>query len=152
MSLLLLCLTTAAVSAVSALVPVVNIEIYLVGAAALAPPAMAVPLALSATVGAMLGKLVLYYAAQGVVKLPGERVQRGLAKAQAQLEARPRMGKLVYLASATAGIPPYYVMTLAAGAVRMDLTFFLVVGFIGRFLRFAFIVVLPQIARGTFFG
>ena len=56
------------------------------------------------------------------------------------------------VASATAGIPPYYVMTLAAGAIRMDLTFFLVVGFIGRLLRFAFIVVLPQIARGTFFG
>jgi membrane protein YqaA with SNARE-associated domain len=147
MSLLLLCLATFAVSIVSALIPVVNIEIYLLGAAALAPRAMAVPLALSATVGAMIGKVVLYYTARGAVRLPGERLRRGLAAAQAQLEARPRMGKLVYFASATVGLPPYYVMSLAAGACGMNLPFFLVAGFIGRLVRFTAIVLLPQVAE-----
>lgn len=148
MSLLLLCLTTFAFSALSALVPVVNIEIYLLSAAALAPRAMAVPLVIAATVGAMAGKLVLYFAARGVVKLPGERLKRGLETARTQLEQRPRMGKLIYFASASAGIPPYYVMTVAAGAVRMNLPFFLVAGFAGRLIRFAFIVFVPYFARG----
>lgn len=149
MSLFWPCLATFGVSIVSALVPFVNIEIYLLGAAALAPRAMAVPLALSATVGAMVGKVVLYYAARGVVKLPGGRVQRGLAAAQAQLEARPRMGKLVYFASASVGLPPYYVMSLAAGAVGMNLPFFLVAGFVGRLARFVAIVLLPQAAEAV---
>src|SRR5215207_2745429 len=147
MPLILLCVTTFAVSIVSALVPFINIEIYLLGAAALAPRAMAVPLAISATVGAMVGKVVLYHAARGAVRLPGGRVQRGLAAAQAQLEARPRMGKLVYFASATTGLPPYYVMTLAAGACGMNLPFFVAAGFLGRLVRFLAIVLLPQLAE-----
>jgi membrane protein YqaA with SNARE-associated domain len=40
------------------------------------------------------------------------------------------------------------VTTLAAGAVGMNFTFFLVVGFIGRLIRFAAVVALPGLAKG----
>ncbi|HEX5726328.1 MAG TPA: VTT domain-containing protein [Longimicrobiaceae bacterium] len=149
MDYLLLCLSSFAICGVGALVPFVNTEIYLLGASALAPRGMWVPLVVAGTVGAMAGKVLLYYAARGAVKLPGGWVQRRLALAQAQMEARPRVGKLVYLASATAGIPPFYVTTLAAGAVKMNLTYFLLAGFVGRLIRFTAVVLLPQLARGN---
>ena len=149
MSYLLLCLTSFAVCGVGALIPFVNTELYLIAAAAMAPRALWVPLVVSGTVGAMVGKVVLYHAGRGVVHLPGERVQRGVEAMRTRLEARPTVGKLLYAASATAGIPPYYVVTVAAGAMRMNFTFFLVVGFVGRLLRFSVVVLLPQLAKGT---
>ena len=62
MSLLAVWLTTLAVAVASAVIPVINIEIYLLGAAALAPASMAVPLVLAATIGQMAGKVVMYHA------------------------------------------------------------------------------------------
>lgn len=148
MDYFLLCLTSFAVCGVGALVPFVNTEVYLIGAAALTPPELWAPLVVAGTVGAMAGKVLLYYAGRGVVKLPGGRVKRGLEKAQTQMETRPRMGKALYAASALVGVPPFYVTTIAAGAVRMNFTFFLVVGTIGRLIRFAAVVALPAVAAG----
>ena len=149
MEILLLCLTSFAVCGLGALLPFVNTEVYLIGAAALAPRAMWVPLVLSGTVGAMAGKILLYYAGKGVVKLPGGRVKAGVEKMQAKMEARPTAGKVIYAASAFAGIPPFYVTTVAAGAVGMNFTFFLVAGFIGRLARFAAVVAIPAVAKGA---
>jgi membrane protein YqaA with SNARE-associated domain len=96
----------------------------------------------------MAGKVLLYYAGQGMLKLPWQRAQKGLATMQARMEARPTVGKLLYSVSAVVGLPPFYVTTLAAGAVKMKFTFFLVVGFIGRLIRFAAVVALPGVAKG----
>jgi membrane protein YqaA with SNARE-associated domain len=62
------------------------------------------------------------------------------------------VGKLLYAASAVVGIPPFYVTTVAAGAVGMNFAFFLVVGFIGRLIRFALVVALPQMAKAGLGG
>ncbi|HYR06263.1 MAG TPA: hypothetical protein VEQ60_00750, partial [Longimicrobium sp.] len=78
MSLLAVWLTTLGVAVASAVIPVINIELYLLGAAALAPAAMAVPLVLAATIGQMAGKVLMYFAATGAVKLPGKRLQAAL--------------------------------------------------------------------------
>ena len=145
---LLLCLTSFAICGVGALVPFVNTEVYLIGAAALVPRELWPPLVVAGTVGAMAGKVLLYYAGRGVVRLPGGRVKRGLQKAQTQMETRPRVGMALYAVSSLVGIPPFYVTTLAAGAVGMNFTFFLVVGFVGRLIRFALVVALPQYAKG----
>lgn len=145
---LLLCLSSFAICGIGALVPFVNTEVYLIGAAALTPPELWAPLVVAGTVGAMAGKVLLYYAGRGVVKLPGGRVKRGLEKARSQMETRPRVGMALYAASALIGIPPFYVTTLAAGAVRMNIAFFLAVGFVGRLVRFALVVALPALAAG----
>jgi membrane protein YqaA with SNARE-associated domain len=147
-SYLVLCLTSFAVCGIGALLPFVNTELYLMGAAALAPRALWPPLVVAGTVGAMAGKVLLYFAGRGVVKLPGGRVQRGLAKTQARMEERPAVGMALYAVSAVVGLPPFYVTTVAAGAVGMNFVYFLVVGFFGRLLRFAVVVALPQLARG----
>lgn len=152
MEYLLLCLTSFAVCGAGALLPFINTEIYLVGASALMPRAMWVPLVVAGSVGAMAGKVLLYFAGRGVVKLPGGRMQRGLARMQARMEARPATGKLLYTVSAVTGLPPFYVTTIAAGAVRMNFVFFLLVGLAGRLIRFGAFVALPHLAQGWFGG
>jgi membrane protein YqaA with SNARE-associated domain len=148
----LLCLTSFAICGAGALIPFLNTEVYLIGASAMAPRALWVPLVVSGTIGAMAGKVLLYYAGRGVVKLPGGRVQRGLARMQARMEEKPLVGKLLYAASAVVGVPPFYVTTVAAGAVGMNFMFFLVVGFFGRLIRFALVVALPQMAKAGLGG
>lgn len=145
---LLLCLTSFAVCGLGALIPFLNTEVYLIGAAALTPRELWPPLVVAGTVGAMAGKVLLYFAGRGVVRLPGGRVKRGLAAMQARMEARPAAGMALYAVSSLVGIPPFYVTTVAAGAVGMNFTFFLVIGFVGRLVRFAAVVALPGMAAG----
>lgn len=152
MEYVLLCLTSFAICGAGALIPFLNTEVYLIGASAMAPRSLWVPLVVSGTIGAMAGKVLLYYAGRGVVKLPGGRVQRGLARMQARMEEKPLVGKLLYAASAVVGVPPFYVTTVAAGAVGMNFMFFLVVGFFGRLIRFALVVALPQMAKAGLGG
>ena len=143
-----ICLTSFLICGLGALLPFVNTEVYLIGAAALMPKPLWTPLVIAGSVGAMAGKVLLYYAGRGVVKLPWKRAQKGLATMQARMEAKPAAGKLLYSVSAVFGLPPFYVTTVAAGAVGMNFTFFLVVGFIGRLIRFAAVVALPAVAKG----
>lgn len=150
MSLLLVWLATLGVALASAVIPVINIEIYLLGAAALAPPAMAVPLVLAATIGQMIGKVVMYFAGTGAVKLPGKRLQAALERMNATLRDRPRSGGALVFASAASGFPPFFMVTVAAGAARMNLAAFIVLGFLGRLIRFAVIVALPHLAKELF--
>ena len=147
MSLLAVWLTTFGVAVLSAMVPVVNIEIYLLGASALAPRQMVIPLVVAATLGQVIGKIGLYYAGTGALKVRGKRLQEALMKMNTQMQARPRMGGALVFVSATAGVPPYYLVTLAAGAARMNLPMFLVLSLIGRLIRFAVVVAVPQLAR-----
>lgn len=147
MSYLVLCLTSFAVCGAGALLPFLNTEVYLVGAAALTPRPLWVPLVLSGTVGAMAGKVLLYYAGKGVVRIPNRKVRSGMEAMQAKMAARPLWAKWIYAVSALVGLPPYYLTTVAAGAIEMNFAFFLVIGFIGRLVRFGIVVMLPELAR-----
>jgi len=149
MSPLAVWLTTFGVCVVSAMIPVVNAEIYLLSASALAPRSLVVPLILAATLGQMVGKVVMYYAARGAVKLPWRWMERGIGAVEARFRNREGLGGLVLFSSATAGFPPFYAVTVAWGLLRMRLAHFLVVGFIGRLLRFTVVVLLPQLAKNS---
>jgi membrane protein YqaA with SNARE-associated domain len=152
MESLLLCLTSFAVCGAGALLPFVNTEIYLVGASALAPRAMLVPLVVAGSVGAMAGKVLLYLAGRGIVKLPRGRMQQRLEAMQARMEARPHVAKLIYAVSSIVGLPPFYVTTIAAGAVEMNFAFFLLAGLAGRLIRFGAFVALPHLGWHWFGG
>jgi membrane protein YqaA with SNARE-associated domain len=147
MSLLAVWLTTFGVAVLSAVIPVVNIEIYLLGASALAGREMVIPLIVAGTLGQVIGKIALYYAGTGALKLPGKRLQAALQKMNTQMQTRPRTGGALVFASATLGLPPFYLVTLAAGAAKMNLPMFLAVSLVGRLIRFAVVVAVPQLAR-----
>lgn len=147
MSLLAAFATTFAVCIAGSIVPLINTEIYLVSAVALSPPAYVVPLVIAASVGQMVGKVVMYYAGRGVLKLPSERVRTRMVAMQARIQARPRAGAAVLLTSATVGLPPLYVVAIACGAARMNLASFIVLGTVGRLIHFTAVAAIPQLVK-----
>lgn len=145
MTLLLAWLTTFAVGVGGAVIPLINCEVYLLGAVALAPKHFTVPLVIAVALGQTAGKILMYYAGEGVLRLPIRHVQKGLEAMQAKMTERPAWGKAVFFASAVFSVPPLYVTALAAGAVRMNLVFFVVACGVGRLLHFAGVALLPEI-------
>jgi len=132
---------------ISGLIPFVNAEIFLLAASAAVPRELALPLILAATAGQMTAKAAMYGAGRGVLNLPGERMRRWVADAEARARTRPVTGGGIVLVSAASGVPPFYVMSIACGMLRFEFVRFLTLGFIGRFIRFGAIVLGPQIGK-----
>jgi membrane protein YqaA with SNARE-associated domain len=147
MSPLLTVLATYGVLLLSAVVPFVNAELYLIAAAALAPRDLLVPLIVAATLGQMTGKLLMYYAGRGAVHLPSARVRRAIATVRTRYADRSALGDLTILASASVGLPPFYVVSIAAGMLGIHVARFAALGTVGRAARFAAIVLAPQLFR-----
>ena len=95
-------------------------------------PVPSMPLVvLGCATGQMAGKGGL----NAVMRWPPERVQRVLAKAQAMGE-RPFYPGGATFTGAASGLPPGYLTTLAAGAARLPVAFFLLAGLLGYLVRY----------------
>lgn len=140
----------------SALLPVFNTELYLVGLAAAQPQLHWALLGLTAAVGQMIGKVVFYYAGRGVPMLPArlrrdpdrQRAVRWAHRVQRfqEFSQQRRMWTVgTLLASALIGLPPFAATSVLAGWARVRLVTFLVTGLIGRFIRFAAVAAFPSL-------
>ncbi len=129
---------------VSALVPLVNIEAYLGVRGSVSGAGSVWLLGFAAALGQMLGKLVWYYLGASSLHWGWVRRRIETPKAQARLEKwrvrtheRPVVtGGLVFL-SAFSGFPPFAIVAVLAGQLRMQLAVFFTLGLAGRWLRFA---------------
>ncbi len=133
-------------SIVSALVPWVNGEVVLLSLTALAhSPWARLMLVLSASAGQMAGKCVLYWAGKGVIPLKSGRMKEAISVWKGRLEKSPsKLLSLVFVSSAV-GIPPFYVITILAGALRVRFGPFFTVGACGRLARFGVLAFVPWI-------
>jgi membrane protein YqaA with SNARE-associated domain len=134
---------TFLVAVVSAVVPFVYIEAYLLAVVALVPEGTATwILGPVAALGQMAGRSALYWGARGVA---GACATRG---EQARITGlRQRMAVMNPVAvngftfvSALLGFPPFILVTPAAGAAAVRFWPFMLVGFVGRVLRFTALV------------
>jgi membrane protein YqaA with SNARE-associated domain len=133
-----------AIGLVSGLVPVVNTEAYLLMIAALAPHGAVAPAVVFVTAGQMVAKGLLYMAGSGAVSSRFLTAREGrLAGMRKRLERMQASASAVVFSSAVIGIPPFYLVSVAAGSLRWSLPHFLLVGASGRLVRFAAIVALP---------
>jgi membrane protein YqaA with SNARE-associated domain len=131
---------------VSALIPVLNAEVYLAALAASQSPPLW-PMAAVGAGGQMIGKIIYYYLGRSSLdwrwvkrRTDTPRFQAGLEKWRTRLEDRPWVAALFVFVSASVGIPPFAIVAVLAGTLRMSITMFVVVGFAGRLLRFASIL------------
>jgi membrane protein YqaA with SNARE-associated domain len=123
-------------TAVSGIVPLINAELLVVGAA-IAAPGIGVPLlAAVSTAGQMSTKTVLYGVARWAPRWLPPRARAVLGRASGALAARGGTASSLVFASAAIGVPPFYGVSLAAGALEMRLQDFLVSGAVGRVVRF----------------
>ena len=128
----------------SALVPVINIEAYLSVRAAVGEVQTVWLLGLVAAVGQMGGKLIWYRIGSRSLDWRWVRKKVGTPKAQERLERwrlrteqRPVLAGVCVLLSAATGLPPFAVISVVAGQLRMNLVLFVTLGLTGRWLRFA---------------
>lgn len=140
------------VSFVSAFFPPVSIEAAL-AVAARDPQAQLVLLAGAATIGMVAGKLVFYLAAQESLRIPwlarkmeSPRWKKSMATWRERTEQHRSWTFLLLLASSFIGLPPYAVMVVVAGILRVRISIFLITGFLGRFARFYLLLVAAQAA------
>jgi membrane protein YqaA with SNARE-associated domain len=137
-------------TAVSGIVPLVNAELLVVGAA-IAAPGIGVPFVVAAsTAGQMSTKTLLYGVARWAPGRLPPRARAVLERASAALAARGGAGRSLVFASAAIGVPPFYGVSLAAGALKMRLQDFLVSGTAGRIIRFGALALAARyVGEGT---
>ncbi len=147
---LALLLSTMVGCFVGSLVPVINTELIVLAAAAAAPPELAGVLVLIASATQMAAKSILYLAGAGLLHLPRGRMAERLERALASAEAHQGASGTLLFTSASTGFPPFYVISVASGALRLDFWRFLLLGFLGRTVRFGVVVALPQLVKTLF--
>lgn len=153
MSELLLLAGVFVLAFVSAFVPLVSIELALVVAAAAGTSnGLLVAQVLFAAAGQMVGKSCFYLGGRTAFirwtkreKQPrahgGRRLGRLVARAARQ---RAAAAVTVFL-SAVIGLPPFALVSALAGAWRLRLPSFFVLGLAGRSARFAGVLLVPQL-------
>ena len=132
------------VAFVSALVPLVNIEAYLGVRGSVAGVESVWVLGFAAAFGQMVGKVVWYYLGASSLSWRWVRKRIETPKAQLRLERwrtrtqeRPILTGALVFVSAFSGFPPFAILAVLAGQLRMHLAQFFVLGLAGRWLRFA---------------
>lgn len=129
----------------SALVPILNAEVYVVATAGAAHPALVPLLVVAVACGQTAGKVALFEAARrGSARLRRHRSRRPgrwATRISGALGSR-RSGNSLVLASAALGLPPLAAVSLAAGASGQRRWEFALLCLAGRTARFA-VLALP---------
>ena len=127
----------------SALVPLVNIEAYLGVRGSVGSIENVWALGLVAGFGQMVGKVIWYYLGASSLHWGWVRRRMETPKAQARLETwrtrtheRPVLAGALVFVSAFSGFPPFAILAVLAGQLRMQLALFFGLGLAGRWLRF----------------
>lgn len=146
-------------SMIGALVPLLPVEVAVAGAAATYGSGWlpAIVVSLVASSGMMAGKFQIYGLGRGGRSVGGSwlraRMNRDVTEAALAMQHAETMplgsrlpsfmrvsantlGVPAVLISSTAGIPPFAIVSAAAGVARMSWWKFLTVGTCGRFIRF----------------
>ncbi|HUR20386.1 MAG TPA: hypothetical protein VMZ90_06215 [Vicinamibacterales bacterium] len=126
-------------SVISGLVPLVNGEIVVAGAALASTPDARLPLLAACALGQMLAKTGLYGLARWSPDRLPLRGRKILARAR-ELRLGGGRSVVVVLTSACIGLPPFYLVSLAAGALRIPSPLFVIAGTAGIVARYAVIV------------
>jgi membrane protein YqaA with SNARE-associated domain len=135
---------------VSALVPWVNAEVLMLAALPFArsPLHLALLVALM-TLGQMTGKSAMYWCSRRAALRPTLRMRNTMTRWTARLDRHPRWALGVVLVSSAVGIPPFYIVSIVAGALNIAFGRFLVVGTLGRLVHFAALALVPQLIGRT---
>ncbi|GAA2792086.1 VTT domain-containing protein [Saccharopolyspora taberi] len=157
-------LATAGTAALGSVFPLVNIELYLLGVISSGTGPAWWALGLAAAVGQVTGKTLFYLAGKGSFTL-GERLGRmtrarkgsrwadWMQRFHQRVEQRPWWGVGVLFVSAIPGLPPFTLMSFAAGAAGIRIAQYLLASLAGRGLHFLIVAAAPELIHQLpFFG
>ncbi|MTD54109.1 hypothetical protein [Amycolatopsis pithecellobii] len=161
------CLTLG-VALGSALIPVISIEVFVLGLVSSEPAAPWYLIGAAVAIGQIAGKLLYYLAARGSIKLPPflhDRLhrQRPPSRLRERWHARtkwlrakvdlirerchrhPKWMAGTYGVSSVLGLPPFMATTVLAGLVKMPMPTFVTLGLAGRFVRYCVLAAFPAV-------
>ncbi len=144
---MILLLSTFGVCCISALVPLVNAEAYLAGIGVIVDSGDVWALSVVAALGQMTGKAVWYQVGRSSLQWPWVRRKTQSARWQQRYQAwqdrtqgHPGLTGLLLFTSAIVGLPPFALVSVLAGQLRVPFGLFLITGLVGRTARFATIL------------
>ena len=145
-------LATFIFSIFSALIPFLNLEFYLLAVSAVVPDSLKflTEILFIATFGHMIAKGILYCTGRGILKLSWQNPKIGVQQfkqLQMRMEKLEGQSSAFLFFSGVTGLPPFYLVAIAAGALKMNFINFFVFGFAGRLVRLAFVLALPQLIK-----
>lgn len=131
----------AALCIVGGVLPFTPMEAIVVGVAVTVRPALVIPVIVVATVTQMAAKVAVF-AGGRLARTPlGSRRQAAVDAAARRLTGDRRLRLATTFFSAVSGLPPFYAVTVAYGALRLPIGEYLVTGTAGRTLRLAAMIV-----------
>lgn len=131
---------------VSAVVPWVNGELLMISAIPLADSRGALAaLVVAVSAGQMTGKTFMYWASRKSTRPYTPMVQRAVDRWRARLQQSPRSVLAVVFVSALVGFPPFFIVSVAAGALGVAFRRFLAIGVAGRLVHFAAVAFVPDL-------
>jgi len=147
-------LTSVGYGVISALVPVINAEAYVI-VSQVSTIAGPVPVAVGVAIGQTIGKLLLFFGVRRgkesrfVRHRREDAADRPVGPARSKFRAivakllnligQKRWGLPIVLLAAVVGIPPLYAVALLAGATQMRALWFGLVVLVGRITRFVLV-------------
>lgn len=159
-----LCLTFG-VAVGSAIVPVISIELFVLGLVTQQPHISCWLVGLAVAVGQVLGKLVYFLAARGSLHLPAflRRKEKAAGKPSSEFRLKwkarwesvrvrchrhPHWMFGTHAVSSVFGLPPFMFTTVLAGLAGMSTALFVATGAAGRFARFTALAASPALMAG----
>lgn len=119
--------------------PWINSEIVILGAVVLVPPAALPMLVGACAVGQMSTKAGVYGVTRWAPHILPDRARTLLDKAERYRDRRGMLVGAVFLGSAVS-LPPFYLVTLASGLLRVPFALFFAVGLCGTAVRYSVLV------------
>ncbi len=145
---------TAIVAFLSGLIPVINIELYLVAIGAIASTSYPLwSLGVVAGFGQMGAKSLMFWGGGVAARRRAERKysQDRMERLRRRMAAMNPWVLLGFtFVSALVGLPPFFLVSILAGALGMDFRLFFLTGLAGRCIRLILIVESPQAIMGFF--
>ena len=140
-------LATFIYSFVAGVFPLLNVEAYLLAFSSYLSLEAMIPVVIAATAGQMLAKSLLYFSGLGLLRFPHRAARERIAAIAERLRTYRRGTWTLVLVSAFFGLPPLYVVSIAAGTLRLHFGLFLAISTAGRLLRLSVVALPPQLVR-----
>ncbi|MBK1788588.1 hypothetical protein [Prauserella cavernicola] len=152
----------------SAVIPVISIEVFVIGLMTSGNGIPWVAVGAAVAVGQIGGKLLYFLAARGTIRLPGvlhrrlhrerppsarrdrwhlrtKRLRSWLEALRERCHRHPHWMNGTYGISAVLGLPPFMATSVLAGLMRMKMAMFVGAGLLGRFVRFSMLAASPAL-------
>jgi membrane protein YqaA with SNARE-associated domain len=129
------------------ILPIGLAEVIAIAIGAVMPASLAVTMLLVFTASHVASKWIWYVIGSFAERVRHPTALRMIARTREFLARNPAYGPSTLAAGALLSIPPFHLTAIAAGIIRIPVSRFLLICFVGRLLRFGLLALAPSVWR-----